>query len=97
MKTYNYFLSILLCLITLSCQQVPEDDGWLSEEEMKSLKVKVRSADNVEIAYPLYLYAFNKNGKLAASQTINEEGNDMALSLTEGDFQVVAVSGISDD
>ena len=97
MKTYNYFLSILLCLITLSCQQVPEDDGWLSEEEKKSLKVKVRSADNVEIAYPLYLYAFNKNGKLAASQTINEEGNDMALSLTEGDFQVVAVSGISDD
>ena len=97
MKTYNYFLSILLCLITLSCQQVPEDDGWLSEEETKSLKVKVRSADNVEIAYPLYLYAFNKSGKLAASQTINEEGNDMALSLTEGDFQVVAVSGISDD
>ena len=97
MNTYKYLLSALLCLITLSCQQVPEDDGWLSEEEMKSLKVKVRSADNVEIAYPLYLYAFNKNGKLAASQTINEEGNDMALSLTEGDFQVVAVSGISDD
>lgn len=97
MNTYKYLLSVLLCLITLSCQQVPEDDGWLSEEDMKSLKVKVRSADNVEIAYPLYLYAFNKNGKLAASQTINEEGNDMALSLTEGDFQVVAVSGISDD
>ena len=97
MNTYKYLLSALLCLITLSCQQVPEDDGWLSEEEMKSLKVKVRSADNVEIAYPLYLYAFNKKGKLAASQTINEEGNDMALSLTEGDFQVVAVSGISDD
>ena len=93
----SYFLSILFSIVTLSCQQVPEDDGWLSEEEMKSLKVKVRSADNVEIAYPLYLYAFNKNGKLAASQTINEEGNDMALSLTEGDFQVVAVSGISDD
>ena len=93
----SYFLSILFSIVTLSCQQVPEDDGWLSEEEMKSLKVKVRSADNVEIAYPLYLYAFNKSGKLAASQTINEEGNDMALSLTEGDFQVVAVSGISDD
>lgn len=97
MKTYNYYLSILLSLITLSCQQVPEDDGWLSEEKTKSLKVKVRSADNVEITYPLYLYAFNKSGKLAASQTINDEGNDMALSLTDGEFQVVAVSGISDD
>ena len=97
MKTPKYFLAALLCLITLSCQQVPEDDGWLSEEETKSLKVKVRSAENVKIAYPLYLYAFNKSGKLAASQTINDEGNDMALSLTEGDFQIVAVSGISDD
>lgn len=97
MKTYKYFLPLLLCLITLSCQQVPEDDGWLSEEGTKSLKVKVRSADNVEIAYPLYLYAFNKKGKLAASQTIDDEGNDMALSLADGDFQIVAVSGVSDD
>lgn len=97
MKAYKYFLPLLLCLITLSCQQVPEDDGWLSEEGTKSLKVKVRSADNVEIAYPLYLYAFNKKGKLAASQTINDEGNDMALSLADGDFQIVAVSGVSDD
>ena len=97
MKAYKYFLPLLLCLITLSCQQVPEDDGWLSEEGTKSLKVKVRSADNVEIAYPLYLYAFNKKGKLAASQTIDDEGNDMALSLADGDFQIVAVSGVSDD
>lgn len=92
-----YFIPILFCLITLSCQQMPEDDGWLSEEGTKSLNIKVRSAENIEIAYPLYLYAFNKNGKLASSQTINNEGNDMALSLTDGDFQVVAVSGVSDD
>ena len=97
MKTPKILLSFLLCLITISCQQVPEDDGWLSAEDTKSLKIKVRSAENVEIAYPLYLYAFNKNGKLAASQTINDEGNNMALSLTDGEFQIVAVSGISDD
>lgn len=97
MKTSKFFISALLCLTTLSCQQMPEEDGWLSEEELQPLKVKVRSAENVKIIYPLYLYAFNKNGKLTASQTIVDEKKDMALSLSDGEFQVVAVSGVSDD
>jgi hypothetical protein len=41
MKTPKILLSFLLCLITISCQQVPEDDGWLSAEDTKSLKIKV--------------------------------------------------------
>ena len=90
-------LPILFCGTLFACQQVPNDDEWLSEEETKPLKVKVRSAENVEIAYPLYLYAFDKNGKLAASQTIVDEGKDMALSLTDDEYQVVALSGVTDD
>ena len=98
MKTIKQIILALLgCWFLISCQQVPNDDEWLSEEEMKPLKVKVRSAENVEIAYPLYLYAFDKNGKLAASQTIVDEGKDMALSLTDDEYQVVALSGVTDD
>ncbi|MBQ8770501.1 MAG: FimB/Mfa2 family fimbrial subunit [Bacteroides sp.] len=98
MKTIKQIILALLgCWFVISCQQVPNDDEWLSEEEMKPLKVKVRSAENVEIAYPLYLYAFDKNGKLAASQTIVDEGKDMALSLTDDEYQVVALSGVTDD
>ena len=97
MKVFKCILPILFCGILFACQQVPNDDEWLSEEETKPLKVKVRSAENVEIAYPLYLYAFDKNGKLAASQTIVDEGKDMALSLTDDEYQVVALSGVTDD
>lgn len=97
MKVFKCILPILFCGTLFACQQVPNDDEWLSEEETKPLKVKVRSAENVEIAYPLYLYAFDKNGKLAASQTIVDEGKDMALSLTDDEYQVVALSGVTDD
>lgn len=96
MKVFKCILPILFCGILFACQQVPNDDEWLSEET-KPLKVKVRSAENVEIAYPLYLYAFDKNGKLAASQTIVDKEKDMALSLTDDEYQIVALSGVTDD
>lgn len=83
--------------MVFSCQQLPEDDGWMSESGEKTLKVKVRSAGDAEIVYPLYLYAFTSKGKLVASQTIVGAEDKMALPLTKGDFQVVALSGASDD
>jgi len=97
MKPIKYLpLYIFLCCTLFACQQVPEDDSWASEEESQSLKVKVRSAENVEISYPLFLYAFDKDGKLAASQNIEKEEDDMALTLGNGDFQLVAIAGTSD-
>ena len=92
----NHFLLLaMLCCFTFSCQQIPEDDGWLSENEKKSLKVKVRSVGEAEIAYPIYLYAFAENGKLAATQTIADADVDMSLPLSKGEYLVVAVSGTS--
>ena len=91
----NLPLYIFLCCILFACQQVPEDDSWASEEESQSLQVKVRSAENVEISYPLFLYAFDKDGKLAASQNIEKEEDDMALTLGNGDFRLVAIAGTS--
>lgn len=92
----NLPLYIFLCCTLFACQQVPEDDSWASEEESQSLQVKVRSAENVEISYPLFLYAFDKDGKLAASQNIEKEEDDMALTLGNGDFRLVAIAGTSD-
>lgn len=98
MKTIKLvILALLGCWLVMSCQQVPTDGEWVSDEETKPLKVKVRSAENVEISYPLYLYAFDKDGKLAASQTIDDEEKDMALSLTDDEYQIVALSGVTDD
>ena len=97
MKTLKYLIYIIIVSLVFSCQQLPEDDGWMSDGEEKTLKVKVRSAGEAEIVYPLYLYAFNGKGNLVASQTIADEETDVALPLTKGDFQVVAVSGVSED
>ena len=96
MKTLNYLIYIIIVSLVYSCQQLPEDDGWMSDGEEKTLKVKVRSAGEAEIVYPLYLYAFNGKGNLVASQTIADAVADVALPLTKGDFQVVAVSGVSE-
>ena len=47
---------LLACYMIFSCQQMPEDDAWGSEKNTNALKVKVRSAGESEIQYPLYLY-----------------------------------------
>ena len=97
MKTLKYLIYIIAVSFVFSCQQLPEDDGWMSEDGDKTLKVKVRSAGDAEIVYPLHLYAFAESGKLVASQTIENAEKDMSLPLSKGDFQIVAVSGTSED
>ena len=68
MKIYNYFLSILLYLITLSCQQVPEDDGWLSEEEMKFAEKVVKDAGyEAAVGESVFLIDCRKDNKKSAS------------------------------
>lgn len=87
---------LLACYMIFSCQQMPEDDAWGAEKNANALKVKVRSAGESEIQYPLYLYAFSDGGKLAASQIIESADVDMSLTLLKGNYQVVAVAGVSD-
>lgn len=95
-KTLKYLIYISICILAFACQQMPEDE-WTSDEANRTLKVKVRSAGEAEIAYPLYLYAFNSKGGLTAQQTIADAEGDMSLPLSKGDFQVVALSGVSDE
>lgn len=98
MKKLNVVWYVCLTMFSLamfSCQQLPEDDDWLSEE-VKLLEVKVRSVEEGEITYPVHLYAFAENGTLAASQTITDTETEISLPLSKGNFQIVALSGISD-
>lgn len=96
MKLINQILLFLFCCALFACQQVPEDDEWGLLEETQELKVKVRSADDAEILYPIFLYAFSEDGELSASQTIEGEGKEMSLTLAQGEYQIVAVSGTSE-
>ena len=89
MKALKYFIVILFGYLAFSCQQLPEEGDWTSDEANKTLKVEVRSAGEAAIEYPLYLYAFTDKGKLAASQIIENAEKEMSLPLSKGDFQVV--------
>ena len=97
MKILGFLLMMLLSCTMFSCQQMPVEDMELNSEDLKNLKVNVRSAGEKEIVYPLYLYAFNDKGKLVVSQTLANAEQDMSLSLAKGDYQIVALSGVSSD
>ena len=87
---------LVMTLLAFSCQQLPDDDAWMEDDAEESLKVEVRSADGVEIVYPLNLYAFDGDGKLVASQTVDNSEEEMALPMPRGDYKVVALSGDSE-
>ena len=99
MKNVVVLKGLFLFWVTVavfSCQQIPEEEDFVSSVE-EELKVEVRSAEGVEISYPLYLYAFNGDGKLAVSQTVNDADEEMALPMAKGDYKVVALSGMSEE
>ena len=80
--------------MAFSCQQMPEDEIYMPDAE-EPLDVQVRSAEGIDIIYPISLYAFTNDGKLVASQQIADKGDNMSLLLSEGIYQIVAVSGLS--
>lgn len=86
----QWLLVVVVCLLAGSCQQLP--DELLSETEKGTLKVKTRSADEVEVNYPLNLYVFSSDGECVKTQQVEEEDDDVQLQLTEGKYRVVAVS-----
>lgn len=100
MKTFTSFffkvLWLIVCGLVYSCQQLPEDGEVVSDVDEQALRVHVRSAGEAELTYPVRLYAFAGNGKLTASQVMESAKDEMSLSLSQGDFQLVAVSGVSD-
>lgn len=96
MKTnlISRLLSIVVLVCTsFACQQLPDD--VMENEEVKEVKVNVRSAGEAEIVYPLYLYAFDDEGALAASQVLANAKEEMSLPLSKGDFRIVAIAGTS--
>lgn len=90
------FLCLMVSLLLLGCQKL-SDEEEIAIEQAGTLNVKARSAERVEIVYPVYLYAFKEAGECVMSQKIEEEGDEMELYLTAGTYRIVAVSGISDD
>ncbi|MCF0235337.1 MAG: FimB/Mfa2 family fimbrial subunit [Bacteroidaceae bacterium] len=91
MKIVCKLLFVVLGLLT-ACQQIE-----LPEQPDTSKKVSVtvmaRSTTAAEVQYPLSVYAFNSAGECVAQQTIRSNSEALNLSLSKGDYRVVALSG----
>lgn len=87
----TFIIVSFLCLLVSSCQKISEETLG---QEPQILKVKARSAENTQIKYPLYLYAFDKEGTCSASQTVQQAGDTIGLKLTSGEYRIVAIAGV---
>lgn len=91
-QTLVVILFSVLCVFWSSCQKVSEESVT---DSTQLLKIKPRSSGNVQIDYPLYLYAFDGNGTCSASQIIRQAGDTISLKLAPGEYRIVAFSGVS--
>lgn len=98
MKRPNCKITLLLSLLftTFSCTKL--DTDFLTEEADKTqVKIETRTSEGSEIPYPLYLYAFDKDGKQVASITYEDsEDNGRDLMLSPGNYRIVALAGIDE-
>ena len=91
----KWLLSAAICLLSSACQQLVDEGSNISGEG--TLRVKTRSAVGEEICYPLSIYAFSEDGDCVASQTVESADESTRLSLPEGIYKIVSVSGYSSD
>ena len=88
---------VFCCILATSCQQFDDEAEELIEANAVTLKVMTRSADETPIQYPVYMFAFEVDGKYAGSQIVQSEEENISFSLPKGEYRLVALSGISDD
>lgn len=91
-------LSVAIAMLALavfsSCERIDFSEEEIGQFEQVDNKVRVTTRANAEIAYPLTLYAFsNSSGQLVASVSVDDETDEIALSLPAGQYHMVAVAG----
>lgn len=84
---------LLSVLLFASCEKLTIPSAEETESSATGQKVTIitRSSTN-DIQYPLYVYAFDASGKCAAQQTLNSSAENLSLSLTKGQYRIIALS-----
>ncbi len=85
-----------ICYFLAACQAVPDEDVPVADSGA-TLKVQARSAEEVDLIYPLYLYAFSENGKCVDTQVIQDADEVPQFALSEGNYRIIVLSGVSKD
>lgn len=93
----KWLLLATICLLICACQTLQDEDEVPQTNEMTTLQIQTRSAENVALVYPLYIYVFSMDGSYVVSQVIEQDSDAIQLTLSTGSYRVVAVSGVSED
>lgn len=89
----SFLLALLTCIICTSCEKVELDDIDGTTEGTTKVKILTRSTNGESAVLPLMIYAFDLNtGYLANCISIESESDSPVLSLSPGNYQVVALS-----
>lgn len=89
----SFLLALLTCIICTSCEKVELDDIDETTKGTTEVKILTRSTNGESAVLPLMIYAFDLNtGYLANSISIESESDSPVLSLSQGNYQVVALS-----
>lgn len=89
-KLFALFFIVAVMNLT-SCEKVelPAEQG-----EMQKVNIETRATANTELIYPIRILAFNAaDGSLAGQQNIASANEKIALSLPQGEYQLLALSG----
>jgi len=95
-KYYLLYILSLSVLLFSSCEKLSLPDENTTEESADKQKITIitRSATN-DIQYPISVFAFDSSGKCSAQQTLESASENLSLSLTKGQYRIVALSNTS--
>lgn len=89
-------LYLLLSLFLFSCESAWLDET-MDQDEFTSLTVQTRASGNLQLIYPIQVLAYESaSGQLMSEQTISSASEKLSLSLPEGEYNLVALAGMSD-
>lgn len=94
-----FVLAFLALSLLNSCQKIDlldeeSDDTETSASSVtRSVKLVAKTSDKTNVFYPILVYAFDKDGKVAGSTTITDSNdNSSQLSLKKGQYHITALS-----
>lgn len=91
----------LLCLLITSCSNYLADEeleNSTGDEQGIPLTVKVRSSSsNTKIESPLYVFIFNKDGKLVSQNKLETGSSPFKAQLSAGSYTLSAFAGLRED
>lgn len=90
-KICTKLIFMLSCLIITACSPYATNDP--SDNTGTSLTVQTRTSENIEIEYPIQVYAFDKDGKCAHMQEIKSADESLRMTLPEGLYRIIAIAG----